>query len=98
MLSQSTLRVSIINLCMMSQIAPHKCLAWCLRCAAYVFLQAQVVVAIQMVVEEKLLTRYKVPVLQAVGWEGFFGMVGRCCLYLDLVMSITETMWVRDFT
>ena len=35
---------------------------------------AQVVVAIQMVVEEKLMTKYKTPALQAVGWEGVFGM------------------------
>lgn len=35
----------------------------------------QVVVAFQMVVEEKLMTKYKVPPMQAVGWEGFFGMI-----------------------
>jgi drug/metabolite transporter (DMT)-like permease len=35
---------------------------------------AQVVVAIQMVVEEKFLGQYEVPALQAVGWEGIFGM------------------------
>lgn len=35
---------------------------------------AQVVVAVQMVVEEKFLGRYNVPALLAVGWEGIFGM------------------------
>ena len=35
---------------------------------------AQVVVAIQMVVEEKLMNKYRTPPLQAVGWEGVFGM------------------------
>eukprot|EP01147_Barroeca_monosierra_P010100 gene10100-2267_t len=35
---------------------------------------AQVIVAIQMVVEEKFLTQYEVPALLAVGWEGIFGM------------------------
>eukprot|EP00039_Didymoeca_costata_P018536 m.333879 g.333879 ORF g.333879 m.333879 type:complete len:431 (+) comp17239_c0_seq1:44-1336(+) len=35
---------------------------------------AQVIVAFQMVVEEKLMSKYKTPPLQAVGWEGFFGM------------------------
>ena len=34
----------------------------------------QVVVAIQMVVEEKFLGQYEVPALLAVGWEGIFGM------------------------
>ena len=34
---------------------------------------AQVITAIQMIVEEKLINRYKVPPLQAVGWEGTFG-------------------------
>lgn len=34
---------------------------------------AQVVTAIQMTVEEKLIKKYKVPPLQAVGWEGIFG-------------------------
>jgi uncharacterized membrane protein len=34
---------------------------------------AQVIVAVQMVVEEKLLGGYDVPALQCVGWEGFWG-------------------------
>lgn len=40
---------------------------------------AQVIVAVQMVVEEKLMTMCKTPALQAVGWEGFFG-----CIYMTL--------------
>ncbi|XP_042860156.1 solute carrier family 35 member F6-like isoform X2 [Penaeus japonicus] len=34
---------------------------------------AQIVTATQMVVEEKFVTGYRVPALQAVGWEGIFG-------------------------
>ena len=34
---------------------------------------AQVITAVQMTVEEKLIKKYKVPPLQAVGWEGIFG-------------------------
>ena len=34
---------------------------------------AQVITAVQMTVEEKLIKKYKVPPLQAVGWEGVFG-------------------------
>lgn len=34
----------------------------------------QLIVALQMVVEEKFLGQYDVPPLMAVGWEGVFGM------------------------
>jgi len=34
---------------------------------------SQIIVASQMVYEEKFITKYKVPALQAVGWEGTFG-------------------------
>merc|ERR1711913_233155 len=34
---------------------------------------SQVIVASQMVIEEKFITKYNVPALQAVGWEGTFG-------------------------
>jgi drug/metabolite transporter (DMT)-like permease len=34
---------------------------------------AQVVVAVQMVVEEKFISKYNVPALQVVGWEGIWG-------------------------
>ena len=40
-----------------------------------IIIAAQVVVAFQMVVEEKFLTKYNVPALEAVGWEGIFGML-----------------------
>lgn len=43
---------------------------------------AQLVVATQMVVEEKLLTKYNVPALQAVGSEGIWGMVGMLLLLI----------------
>ena len=33
----------------------------------------QIVTALQMVYEEKFVTKYNVPPLQAVGWEGIFG-------------------------
>jgi len=36
---------------------------------------AQVLVASQMVYEEKVVSRYNVPALQAVGWEGTFGFL-----------------------
>ncbi|XP_077998239.1 solute carrier family 35 member F6-like [Glandiceps talaboti] len=38
-------------------------------------IMAQIIVAIQMVYEERFLTKYNVPPLQAVGWEGFFGFM-----------------------
>merc|ERR1719369_203062 len=34
---------------------------------------SQIIVASQMVYEEKFITKYNVPALQAVGWEGTFG-------------------------
>lgn len=34
---------------------------------------SQVIVATQMVIEEKFVSKYNVPALQAVGWEGTFG-------------------------
>merc|ERR1711997_1024802 len=36
---------------------------------------AQIIVASQMVYEEKVVSRYNVPALQAVGWEGTFGFL-----------------------
>ncbi|XP_064082161.1 solute carrier family 35 member F6-like isoform X2 [Macrobrachium nipponense] len=36
---------------------------------------AQIVTASQMVIEEKFVTRYNVPALLAVGWEGSFGFI-----------------------
>merc|ERR1719153_534610 len=36
---------------------------------------AQIIVASQMVYEEKVVSKYNVPALQAVGWEGTFGFL-----------------------
>ncbi|KAI0243348.1 Solute carrier family 35 member F6 [Lamellibrachia satsuma] len=36
-------------------------------------IMAQIIVATQMVYEQKFVMQYNVPALQAVGWEGFFG-------------------------
>jgi len=41
---------------------------------------AQVVVAIQMVIEEKFISKYNVPPLQVVGWEGFWGFTILSCI------------------
>ncbi|XP_048733846.1 solute carrier family 35 member F6-like isoform X2 [Ostrea edulis] len=38
-------------------------------------IMAQIIVAVQMVYEEKFITRYSIPAMQAVGWEGFFGVL-----------------------
>lgn len=40
-----------------------------------IIIAAQIIVALQMVVEEKFLSAHNVPALQAVGWEGIFGML-----------------------
>ncbi|XP_071945638.1 solute carrier family 35 member F6-like isoform X1 [Antedon mediterranea] len=45
-------------------------------------IMAQVITAIQMVIEEKFLSKHKIPALQAVGWEGVFGF---CVLSVLLV-------------
>ncbi|KAH0546823.1 solute carrier family 35 member F6 [Cotesia glomerata] len=39
-------------------------------------ISAQVITAVQMVVEEKFLSGLDIPPLQAVGWEGIFGFLG----------------------
>jgi len=41
---------------------------------------AQVVVAIQMVIEEKFISKYNVPPLQVVGWEGIWGFSILSCI------------------
>jgi drug/metabolite transporter (DMT)-like permease len=43
---------------------------------------AQLVVAVQMVLEEKYIGKYDVPALQAVGWEGVFGFCLMSCLLI----------------
>ncbi|XP_076662224.1 transport and golgi organization 9 [Halictus rubicundus] len=45
---------------------------------------AQVITAIQMVVEEKFVAGQNIPALQAVGWEGIFGFVTICLLIIPL--------------
>ncbi|XP_038076440.1 solute carrier family 35 member F6-like [Patiria miniata] len=45
-------------------------------------IMAQIITATQMVVEEAFLYKHKIPALQAVGWEGFFGF---CVLSLLLI-------------
>jgi len=45
---------------------------------------AQVIVAIQMVVEEKFISKYNVPPLQVVGWEGSFGFVILSCILVGM--------------
>ncbi|XP_070166308.1 solute carrier family 35 member F6 [Polyergus mexicanus] len=37
---------------------------------------AQVITAVQMVVEEKYMMEQNIPALQAIGWEGIFGFIG----------------------
>jgi len=41
---------------------------------------AQLVVAVQMVVEEKFIGKYNIPPLQVVGWEGIFGFSILSCI------------------
>ena len=45
---------------------------------------AQVIVATQMVYEEKFVTKYNVPALQAVGWEGTFGFLTLSSLLIPM--------------
>lgn len=45
---------------------------------------AQVITAVQMVIEEKLIAGQDIPALQAVGWEGIFGFIGICLLMIPL--------------
>ena len=47
-----------------------------LECVFLLECALQVIVAVQMVVEEKFLTRYNVHALEAVGWEGKCSKVG----------------------
>nr|XP_012152488.1 PREDICTED: solute carrier family 35 member F6 isoform X2 [Megachile rotundata] len=45
---------------------------------------AQVITAIQMVVEEKFVAGQNIPALQAVGWEGVFGFISICIIMIPL--------------
>lgn len=44
----------------------------------------KVISAVQMVVEEKIISGHDIPPLQAVGWEGIFGFVGMCIIIIPL--------------
>ena len=45
---------------------------------------AQIITAVQMVVEEKFVTGQNIPALQAVGWEGIFGFISICLVIIPL--------------
>lgn len=45
---------------------------------------AQIIVATQMVIEEKFITKHNVPPLLGVGWEGLFGFVTLCILLVPM--------------
>ncbi|XP_076627281.1 transport and golgi organization 9 [Colletes latitarsis] len=45
---------------------------------------AQIITAVQMVVEEKFVAEQNIPALQAVGWEGVFGFISICILMIPL--------------
>lgn len=45
---------------------------------------AQIIVASQMVYEEKFISKYNVPALQAVGWEGTFGFLTLSTLLIPM--------------
>lgn len=45
---------------------------------------AQVIAAVQMVLEEKFVAGQNIPALQAVGWEGIFGFIGICLVMIPL--------------
>ncbi|XP_051154615.1 solute carrier family 35 member F6-like [Leptopilina boulardi] len=45
---------------------------------------AQVIIAAQMVIEEKYVTSKDIPSLQAVGWEGIFGFIAICLALIPL--------------
>jgi len=40
---------------------------------------AQIITAIQMVYEEKFISKYNIAPLQAVGWEGMYRYIGSMC-------------------
>jgi len=47
-------------------------------------LMAQIISATQMVYEEKFISKFNVPALQAVGWEGIFGFVTLAVLLVPM--------------
>lgn len=59
---------------------------------------AQVITAVQMTIEEKLIKKYKVPPLQAVGWEGIFGFSVLCLAMIPMYfipwhLPATRNIW-----
>ena len=47
---------------------------------------SQVITAFQMIIEEKLLKKYRIHPLQAVGWEGLLGFAMVCSIYIPMYM------------
>ncbi|XP_018373756.1 PREDICTED: solute carrier family 35 member F6 [Trachymyrmex cornetzi] len=45
---------------------------------------AQIITAVQMVVEEKYVGQQDIPALQAIGWEGIFGFIGISLIIIPL--------------
>lgn len=55
---------------------------------------AQVIVAIQMCLEEYLITGYKIPALQVVGWEGCWGFCILSCVLVGMcVAAARPALW-----
>ena len=52
----------------------------------FLIIISQIITAIQNIIEEKLLKKYKVPPLQAVDWEGLFGFIIICLLLLPMYL------------
>ena len=57
---------------------------------------AQVITAVQMTIEEKLIKKYKVPPLQAVGWEGIFGFTVLCVAMVPMYFIPWHLPQTRD--
>lgn len=57
---------------------------------------AQVITAVQMTIEEKLIKKYKVPPLQAVGWEGIFGFSVLCLAMIPMYFIPWHLPATRD--
>ena len=62
-----------------------ECVLLCL--GDLLIIMAQIIVATQMVYEQKFVMRYNVPALQAVGWEG---MPVRGQILLDLDFNVRQ--------
>lgn len=53
------------------------CLTGCCFVGDLLIIMAQIIVACQMVYEEKVITKYNVPPLQAIGWEGEISLIDK---------------------